>query len=118
MDTRGVSLYINSRQRSEEKDMWESMLVFSVLLPKCSRKFMSQTGKVIRQSIEMNCWQFSRSNHLIDLCASNPKRLCNLRYAQEEPLWSTFLRTFHWFLPFLAGMMVHAQSVFGFDREV
>src|SRR6266487_6467708 len=51
MDTRGVSLYINSRQRSEGKDMWQSMLVFSVLLPKCSRKFMSQTGKVIRQSI-------------------------------------------------------------------
>ncbi len=26
-----VSLYINGRQRSEGKDMWQSMLVFSVL---------------------------------------------------------------------------------------
>jgi hypothetical protein len=42
---RDVSLYVNSRQRSEGKDMWQSMLVFSVLLPKYSGKFMSQTGK-------------------------------------------------------------------------
>lgn len=30
--------------------MWQGVLVFSVLLLECSGKFMSQTGKVIRQS--------------------------------------------------------------------
>ena len=42
-------------------------------------------------------WQFSSCNQLIDFCASYPKHLCNLWYAQEEPLWCTFLRAFHWF---------------------
>jgi hypothetical protein len=68
------------------KRFWYTSL-FTLCYP-----FLQCVDRNAYRSTKTYCWQFSSSNHLIDLRTTYPKYFCYFWYTQEKSLWCTFLR--------------------------